>query len=174
VVRTRLDNRAAAELVLRAIAAVDPRLSHGSVQTLEGVTRVGTLPQRLAAALTSTLGALALVLSGMGIYGVVANMVAQRRREIGVRMALGAQARAVAALVVRSSLRLVVPGLVAGGIAAIAIARLMRAFILGVTPADPLTLVVVPLTLAVMIALATWLPARRASRVSPLSALKSE
>ena len=101
-------------------------------------------------------------------------MVTQRTREIGVRMAIGARRADVVRMVVESGLRLALPGLLIGMVAALGLSRVMRAFILGVTPLDPVTFGVVPGILLLMIAVATYVPARRASRVSPMTALRSE
>jgi predicted permease len=174
LVRTKRTGREAATFIRNEIAAVDPNLSMTPVQTLEGVTSMGTLPQRMAAIISASLGVLALLLSGMGIYGVIAYMVTQRTREVGVRVAIGAQGREIMGLVVRSGLRLALPGILIGIVLALGLAQLMRAFILGVAPLDPITFTVVPALLLAMIGIATWVPARRAMKISPMVALRSE
>jgi predicted permease len=161
-------------LVRAEIARLDRNLSVGPMQSMEAASRIGTLPQRLAAQVTGSLGVLALLLSAMGIYGVIAFMVTQRTREIGVRMAIGARQRDVVMLVVRSGLRLALPGILIGAGAAIGLARLMRSFILDVPPTDVVTFSVVPALLLVMIGIATCVPAARAARVNPLTALRAE
>lgn len=180
--------RPSATVVLRAgggMAAVAPALRQGILELdgslaltpvigLERYTALGILPQRVAAALTTALGLLALLLSGMGIYGVVAAAVAQRTREIGVRMALGAGRRRVLALVLRSGLRLAVPGLVVGGLAALALGRVLRFLLLGLSPADPWALGGVAVVLFVTVAVASMVPARRAAAVEPAEALRSQ
>ena len=157
-----------------AILQADPRLSFSLIQPLDQYTSLGTMPQRIAATLTTSLGLLALLLSALGVYGVVAFMVAQRTREIGTRMALGADRARVLRLVVADGLRLAAPGLVIGLLAAVGIGQLVRSFILGVAPLDPFTFTLVPIMLLAVVALACWAPARRAASVQPIQALKSE
>ncbi len=157
-----------------ALLTVDPRLSMSLIQPLDQYTAIGTMPQRIAALLTSALGLLALLLSTLGVYGVIAFMVAQRTREIGTRMALGAARSDVLRLVLRDGARLAAPGLILGLLAALAIGRLIRSFILGVAPLDPLTFTTVPLALLAAVALACWTPARRAASIQPIQALKTE
>jgi predicted permease len=157
-----------------AILQVDPRLSLSLIQPLDRYTSLSTLPQRIAALLTAALGLLALFLASIGVYGLIAFTVAQRTREIGTRMALGAERRDVLRLVVRDALRLALPGLVLGLLAAAAIAQLVRGFILGVASLDPLTFAIAPGTLLAAVVLAGWLPARRAARIQPMEALNSQ
>ncbi|MEX2284071.1 MAG: ABC transporter permease [Gemmatimonadota bacterium] len=157
-----------------AILEFDPKLSFSLIQSLAEYTGIGTMPQRIAAWLTTVLGLLALLLSAMGVYGVIAFMVTRRTREIGTRMALGAERAHVLKLIVRDGVRLAAPGLIVGMIAALAIGRVARSFILGVAPADPLTFTLVPLTLLMAIGLACWAPARRAASIQPIQALKTE
>jgi predicted permease len=157
-----------------AIHEVDPRLSLSFIQRLEDYTAIGIMPQQIAAALTTVLGLIALLLSAMGVYGVIAFTVAQRTREIGTRMALGANAADVVRLIVRDGLSLAGPGLLLGLLAALGLSRVIRSFILGVAPADPATFLVVPLTLLLAIVAASWSPARKAAAIQPIQALKSE
>ncbi len=157
-----------------AILDVDPRLSLSLIQPLDRYTSLGIMPQRIAAWLTTSLGLLALLLSALGVYGVIAFTVAQRTREIGTRMALGAERRDVLRLVVRDAVRLAAPGLILGLLLSLAIAQLVRGFILGVAAIDPLTFTVAPLALLGVVALAGWLPARRAARIEPIQALNSQ
>jgi ABC-type antimicrobial peptide transport system permease subunit len=110
----------------------------------------------------------------MGIYGVVAMAVARRTREIGVRMALGADRRRVGALILRGGLRLALPGLVVGGLAALGVGRVLRFLLLGLSPVDPVALVGVAAALLAVVLLASWVPARRASMLEPVAALRSE
>jgi predicted permease len=163
-----------ADAMVATIRGIDPALSLDLPQSLEAYTAIGLLPQRIGAAITSGLGVLALLLSAIGVYGVIAYMVAQRTREIGVRMALGARRGDIARLVVRGGFRLALPGLVMGLLLAFALSRLLRGFILGVAPADPVTFLLMPAALLVAILAASLGPARRASGIEPLKALRSE
>ena len=157
-----------------AISDVDPRLSLSFIQRLDDYTSLGIMPQRIAAALSTVLGALALLLSAIGVYGVIAFTVAQRTREIGIRMALGANRGNVTGLIVRDGLRLAAPGLAIGIISALSLGQLLRSFILGVAPTDVLTFTLAPVALMLIILVACWAPARRAAGLHPVLALKSE
>jgi ABC-type antimicrobial peptide transport system permease subunit len=117
---------------------------------------------------------LGLVLASIGLYGVMAYIVGQRTREVGIRIALGAQRRDVVALVVGYGARLVAIGLVTGLVLAIALSQLVRGFLFGLSPVDPVTYVGVALLLALVALLASWLPAQRAMRVNPMVAMRSE
>jgi ABC-type antimicrobial peptide transport system permease subunit len=119
-------------------------------------------------------GAMALVLGIVGIYGVIAYSVSQRRREIGIRVALGAQPAQVRAMFVRHGLALACIGLLVGLGAAAALTRLMSSVLFGVQPLDPVTFVAMPGLLALAAVLASYLPARRASRVDPVETLAAE
>jgi ABC-type antimicrobial peptide transport system permease subunit len=124
--------------------------------------------------LMTVFGCAALLLAAIGIYGLMAYSVEQRRQELGIRMALGAQARQVKNMVVLQGMRLAVVGVVVGVAASFGLARLITAFLFGVTPRDPMVFAGVPLVLTVVAFLAVWLPARRASRVDPIIALRYE
>jgi ABC-type antimicrobial peptide transport system permease subunit len=158
----------------RGILDADGSLALTPVIALERYTSIGVLPQRVAAGLTTTLGLLALVLSGMGIYGVVAMAVAQRTREIGVRMALGADRRRVLGLILRGGFMLALPGLALGGLAALGVGRVLEFLLIGLSPVDPLALGGVAAALLAVVLVASWVPARRASAVEPVVALRSE
>ena len=132
------------------------------------------LPQRLSSFVLSAFGVLALALAAIGLYGVVSYGVAQRTREIGIRMALGAGRPRVVRLLVAGGLRLVVIGGVLGLALALAAARLLGGLLFEVSALDPLTFLGVPLVLGAAALLAAWLPARRASRVDPLAALRTD
>jgi len=163
-----------APLLRRSVLDVDPSLSLTPVISLARYTGIGTLPQRVAASITSALGLLALLLSGIGVYGVVAVAVQRRTREIGVRMALGAGRRRVLGLVLRGGLGLALPGLVIGGLAALAVGRAMRFMLLGLSPVDPVALGGVATALLGVVLIASLVPARRAAAVEPSEALRSE
>jgi ABC-type antimicrobial peptide transport system permease subunit len=119
-------------------------------------------------------GGLALVLAALGIYGVLAYSVAQRQREIGVRMALGAQQGAVRRLVLRDAMRAVIPGVVVGLAVALGLAKLLRTMLYGVSEMDPMTYAGVVVVLLIVATLASWIPARRATRVDPMIAIRAE
>ena len=163
-----------AERIRETVLDADPRLALSPVQTLEAYTSIGVLPQKLAAGITGGLGGLALLLCALGIYGVVAYAVAQRTREIGVRIAVGARRTDVVRMVLRDGLKLALPGLVVGLGLGIALSFLIRGFILGVGPADPLTFSAAALVLLLAVLVASVLPARRAARIEPTIALRSE
>jgi len=124
--------------------------------------------------LMTVFGASALLLAAIGIYGLMAYSVAQRTREIGIRMALGAEAEQVRKMVVFQGMRLAVIGVAVGLVAAFALTRLMASFLFGVQARDPVVFVAMPVLLTVVSIAAVWFPARRASTVNPLIALRYE
>ena len=130
--------------------------------------------QRVAAQLLLALGAVALALAALGIYGVIAFSVTQRTREIGIRMALGAQREEVRQFILWQGLKLALAGTAAGLMGAIAAGRLMASLLIGVGAVDPLILVGMALMLMAVALLACWMPARRAARVDPIIALRAE
>ncbi len=166
----------AAPALRTAVLEVEPALALTSVVSVERWTSLGLLPHRFAAAVTTTLGALALFLAALGIYGVLASSVARSRREIGVRMALGAGGGRVVWLLVRRMMALALPGLVVGAALAAVLARLLQSqgFLIGLDAADPWVLGGVAALLAAVVAAATWVPARRAASVEPSRALRAE
>jgi putative ABC transport system permease protein len=174
MVRSSGGVRAASEIIRGTLREMDPRLSTTEVQSLEENAALGLLPQRIAAFATVSFGMLALLLSAMGVYGVVAFMVAQRTREIGLRMALGADRGSVIGLVVKNGMRIAVPGAVIGAALGLALGFLLRAFILGVAPADPFALVVAPAVLLSAVLAACWIPASRAAGIEPIQALRTD
>jgi ABC-type antimicrobial peptide transport system permease subunit len=129
---------------------------------------------RMAATLLGMLGGLGLLLGTLGLYGVMAYLVTQRTHEIGIRMALGAERGNILRLVLRQALRLVVLGLALGTLGALAAARLIEGLLYGVQPQDPMTMAMVMLVLAGAALVACLLPARRAVRVDPITALRYE
>jgi len=158
----------------RAVAAVDPNLPIDNVLTME--ERFGVVNQRprFSMALLSTFAALALLLAAVGVYGVTAHSVSVRTKEIGIRMALGAEPERVASLVLREGLKLVTFGVLLGVAGALALTRVLQSQLFEVSPTDPLTFVLTALILISIGAAACYLPARRATRVDPLKTLRSE
>ena len=126
------------------------------------------------APLAAAFAVLALVLAAIGAYGVTSYLVSQRTKEIGVRLALGADPRRVVRLVVLDGMRVGVTGLVFGVISALAVTRLASSLLYGVSPRDPMTIVGASSFLLIVVALANYVPARRASRVDPLAALRQD
>jgi predicted permease len=155
-----------------SVAALDPSLAVSDVQTLAQLERDRSAPQRFSAVVLAGFGAGALLLASIGLYGVLAFAVSERRREIGVRLALGAQRAEVLRLVVRQGMTLVAIGLVIGGIAAAASTRLLRSMLFDTNVYDPLTFATVPILLALVALAASYLPARRAANVDPIVALR--
>jgi predicted permease len=160
--------------VRREIAAIDPEQPVYAIGTLEEAIGTTIFQQRLSAILLAVFAAIALTLAGLGIYGVMSYTVVARTQEIGVRMAIGAARRDVVRLVMGQVARLSIAGLALGLVAAAALAPMLRRVLFAVEPHDPGTLVAVAVTLGLVAALAGWLPARRASRVDPLIALRME
>jgi len=174
VVRTRgnpFDDLAA---VRREVGALDRHLPLYDVKTVRQHLGLALLPARLAGSALGVFGLMALVLAAAGIYGVMSCAVAQRTREIGIRMALGARVVDVLKLIVRQGMRLVVIGLVIGLLAAMALTRVMASLLYGVSATDPLTFTLIAALLTVVALLACWVPARRAAKVDPLVALRRE
>jgi len=158
----------------REILAFDPLIPIGSIKTMDSLID-GTLRQeRLIAQLSTVFGGLALLLAAIGLYGVLSYAVAQRTGEIGIRMALGAQRGSVIGMVLRETGVLIAVGLAAGVPASLACARLVQSKFYGLKPADPLTLACALGVMLAVAAIAGYLPARRASRVDPLVALRHE
>jgi putative ABC transport system permease protein len=172
-VRTRGD-QPVASIVRNAVSAIDPQLAVYNVRTMETLLANASAQPRVNAWLVGLFALLALLLAGIGVYGVLACLVAQRTREIGLRIALGAAPRSVLALVVGFSLRLSVAGVAIGLAGALLLAPRIQSQLFGVTPRDAATLVAVPLTLLAIAGLASYVPARRATRVDPLTALRAE
>ncbi|HKG48720.1 MAG TPA: ABC transporter permease [Pyrinomonadaceae bacterium] len=173
-IRTLSDPAPLTSQVRQMINQIDDKLPIFGVTTLNEQLRSNLDQERLIAQLVSFFGALALILACIGLYGVMAHGVARRTSEIGIRMALGARGGNIAWMILRETLYLVLAGLVLGVPAALLGARLISAQLFGLSPTDPLTLVGAAIVLAVVAMLAGYLPARRASRVNPLNALRYE
>lgn len=163
-----------AENVRREIGQMDARISVFGVAMAEENMSFAYWGPRLAAGMASTFGLLALLLATMGLYSVMTYAVAQRTREIGIRMALGATIRDVLRLIVSQGMRMVLIGIVLGLVGAFALTRVLASLLLGVGTTDPLTFVGVAILLVAIALLACWLPARRATKVDPMVALRQE
>jgi predicted permease len=174
VVRTKVDPASAASSVQAAIHAVDPDEPLYDVRTMKEVESVSVSPQRLQLVLLGLFAILALTLACTGIYGVMAYSVAQRTREIGVRMALGAQARDVIAMVVGEGLRMALLGAATGLLGSVFLMGVLSGLLFGVTARDPLTFCGVAAILIGVALLACYIPARRATVLDPLVALRYE
>ena len=157
-----------------ALRRVDPSLPVYRIETLEASLANALAPARFRTVLLGSLAAVGLLLALVGIYGVVAFLVTRRRAEIGVRMALGASTGDVLRLVVGQGLRPVLVGTAIGVAGAIASARLLSAWLHGVSATDPLTLGAVAAALVLVAVLASVVPARRATRVQAVEAMRSE
>jgi predicted permease len=144
------------------------------VQSMDEIVSVSVSRQRFNMWVMTVFGACALLLAAIGIYGLMAYSVEQRTQEIGIRLALGAQASQVRQMVVVQGMALALIGVAIGVAAAFGLARLITAFLFGVTPKDPVVFAIVPALLALVALVAVWLPARRASKVDPIIALRYE
>jgi predicted permease len=173
-IRVAGDPRLAASAVRRAVAAVDPRLPVREVITIGQLIDSSLAQERLMARLSGFFGLLALGLACLGIYGLMAFLVARRTNEIGIRMALGADRKRVMGLVLQDIAVLVVPGAFAGVLAALATTRVAASMLFGVTATDPLTLAIATGLLMTAALAAGYLPARRAAGVDPLNSLRHD
>jgi putative ABC transport system permease protein len=174
ITRTDGDRAAAVEQMRRALAAKDPELALYDVKSMEEYIATSVAAPRFQMLLLSLFACLALTLTAIGLYGVVAYGVAQRMREFGIRLALGAQPRQVLQLVLLRAVTLVGRGLVAGIAAAVLATRFLTASLYEIQPLDPLTFAIVPGILVAVAILASGLPARRATRVDPIRALRTD
>jgi putative ABC transport system permease protein len=174
VVRTQGDPTSAVEGVRREVAILDPQVPLAPIETLDQQLEDSLSPPRLAAALISFLASLALILGAAGIYGMLAYTVAERTHEIGIRMALGAGRAEVVKLVVRQGMVLTVTGMGAGLLTALAVTRTLSSLLYGVRPMDPATFMAVPIVLICVALAACFIPARRATKVDPMVALRHQ
>jgi predicted permease len=172
VVRTAGDPVLSAPALRRAVWDVDPQLPIQDLGTLDDVYRTDAAPRRFTLVIVATFAGLGLLLGAIGIYGVVAYSVASRSREIGVRMALGARRPNVIGMVLADGLRMALVGTVLGTLGAVAAARFMSGLLFGIEPTDPVTFAVVPVLTLLIAAAACLIPARRASRLDPVSTLR--
>jgi len=174
VARTAARPETMANAVVRAVHEVDPDQAVSDVESMEQVEGESVARPRLESVLLSVFAGIALLLAMIGLYGVLAYSVAQRTREIGIRMALGADARQLVKDVAGDGLRLMLPGIVAGVAVSLGVTRLLRSLLYDIGPTDPLTFAAVCTLLLLVGLAASWMPARRASRVDPVRSLRWE
>ena len=174
VARTRGDPRSTLDALRTEVQTLDRSLSIYNAKTLVQHMGVSLFPARMAAIALGSFGLLALILAAVGIYGVMSHVVAGRTREIGLRMALGAQLSDVRKLILRQGMLLAVIGSVIGLIIALGGARMLKSLLYGVSASDPVTFSLVAMLLLSIALLACWVPARRAARVEPMVALRAE
>jgi putative ABC transport system permease protein len=174
LIRAAGDPASLAQAVRRETKAVIPSLPPPLIHTMNDLVSETVAQPRLQNELLSLFAAIALVLAALGLYGVVAYAATRRRREIGIRMALGARPRNVLALVMGQGLKLVIAGITLGLLAALALTRAIRSLLYEITPTDPVTFAVVILLLMFTALAACWLPAWRATNVDPMEALRNE
>ncbi len=173
-VRTATDPARLAETVAQVVRAAHPDLRVVNVRTMRTLVERLLVQERLLATLSVGFGLAALFLMSIGLFGVISQWAAQRTREIGVRIALGASRAGVRWMVLRQAFRMILAGVIVGAPAAVATTRLLRGLLYGLQPLDPRPLLLAALVLLAVAALAAYLPARRASRVDPMQALRAE
>jgi putative ABC transport system permease protein len=156
------------------IRAVDPDQPLGRIRTMENIASESVAPRRLTMIISGLFAALALLLAMIGLYGVISYSVAQRNHEFGIRMALGAEKGDILQLVVTQGLTLALAGIIVGMVGALALTRVLTSLLFGITPSDPLTFGAVALLLISVTLLACYIPARRATKVDPMVALRYE
>jgi putative ABC transport system permease protein len=174
LVRSHVDPSALIPALRSTVLSIDPNQPIANISTMEKIVSDNIAQPRLNMILMGLFGALALILAAVGIYGLLSYSVTQRRQEIGIRMALGAQISDVLKLVLSSGMALVLIGELIGLVGALALTRLMKGMLFGVTPTDTLTFVTVFVVLTAVGLVACYLPARRAAKVDPLEALRYE
>jgi putative ABC transport system permease protein len=173
-VRTKADPASLLSTIRSEVAAMDPDVPVSDVATLASYVDNAMAQTRFMLALIGVFAGLALVLASLGLYGVISYSARQRTREIGVRIAFGASDGDVIALVLKQGLAMAAAGVAAGLITAVALTRIVESLLVGVSPTDPLTFAGVPALLLAIALVATYLPARRATRVDPVEALREE
>jgi predicted permease len=173
-IRTQTRPEAVVAALRRVVHAADPALPLVNVRTQQDQIDSDLGDERLLVSLTSAFGLLAMVLAAVGVYGMLAHSVAQRTREIGIRMALGAIPRQILGMMLRESLSLSASAVVLGVIASLLLTRFVKSMLFGIAPSDPAVLWGVATLLMLVVAAASWLPARRAARVQPMDALRRD
>jgi len=174
LVRTGAGPDSIAPRVIETIRALDPNRPIDHVQTLEEIRDEAIAPQRLNATLIGLFALLALAIATVGVAGVLAFSVSQRTNELGIRLALGAERREIRKMILGEGVAMAAIGLVIGGVAAIPLSRLLTGLLYGVEPADPVTIGASAAMLLVVAIVAAWIPARAATTVDPMIALRAQ
>src|SRR5262249_28840604 len=174
VVKTNASEESAATALRQALARIDPMQGAGEIRTLEAYVARASATPRFTTFLVGSFAAFALLLAGFGLFSVMAFAVTQRQREIGIRIALGAQPSDVRGMVLRQALVMGGLGVGIGLAGALGATRLLESLLFAVPPRDPLTFGAVSVTLLAVMLLASYLPALRATRVDPIAALRAE
>jgi putative ABC transport system permease protein len=174
IVRSKSDTEALGATFLRELRNIDRDAATSNVKTLEEYLAESVGPRKFNLRVLTIFSVTALLLAATGIYGVVSYSVKQRTQEIGIRLALGAGRMNIFRLVLGQGLKLVIVGVIAGALGAFGMTRVIRSLLFGVTPTDAITFIVVSLTLILIALIACTAPARRATRVDPLIALRND
>jgi len=173
-VHTRADPIASLPQIRSIIAGLDPTLPTFGIMTMGQSVDSGFSTSRTAATIAGFFAALALLIAAVGLYAVVAGNVHERTREIGVRLALGSSPAGVLRFIMSGGARLGAWGLLVGLVCAVGVAKLMAGLLYGLSPSDPVTFVLAPTILVIVVLTATYLPARRAVKLDPIAALRSD
>ena len=173
-IRTAVEPTSLAAPLRGAVHELAPEYPLYDVQTMAARTATATASQRFASGVLGLFSIIALALAAVGIYGVMAVLVGQRTKEIGIRMAIGADARTIVAMVVGQGLRVTAIGTAIGLVFAVVLTRFLRALLFEVSTTDPPAYVLATLVFGAAAGLASWIPARRAARVDPLESLRTE
>jgi len=170
--RSDVDVKATEEALTQTVHSIDPELPVFNVRTMADLRSASMARRQFSLFLMSVFAVVALLLAALGVYGVMAFVVGQRAQEFGIRMALGARPRNILGLAFRPGLILTATGTIAGLAASIVVTRLMSSLLFGVSASDPMTFAAVPVLLGIVTMAACFIPARRATRVSPMQVLK--
>jgi ABC-type antimicrobial peptide transport system permease subunit len=174
LVRTTADPGSIAKAIRREMKSVLPHLPQPIIRSMDDLLAETVAQPRAQASLLTLFAAIALVLAAVGLYGVLAYNVNQRRRELGIRMALGAQRRNILGLVVKQGIALTLGGIAVGTVASLGLTRLLQSLLYQISPNEPVTFAAVGLVLVVTALIACWLPACRAAGTDPVETLRSE
>jgi hypothetical protein len=160
--------------VQRAVWSVEPQLPVASVRTMQEIYDASLARPSFTLLMLAIAGTMALILSVVGVYGVISYAVSQRRREIGIRMALGARNGEVKRVFINAALKVAAAGAIVGFAIAVGLSRFMKSLVFEVSPLDPLTFAAAPILLVIAVVLASYFPARRAASLNPVEVLKAE